>query len=274
MKQENGLHSLPIATFWRIRQPAVLSSRQTIITAPPPRRIRFAAFTLVELLVVTLVVSMLIMLMLPTLMAAKERGKLVVSLNNTRQILLAAHLYAADFNDSLPYHGGGCPPFYKSSWCFAYDNASATYEPERGQVYPYLARSAVFHCPADRTNNMEFDQRVLKFTTYIWETTSSGGFGQLPWGRGPYNGGNGLKLSLFRADGILQFEPSESAPREWNDGADDYWEDETLHHNQGGVVGCYGGSAQWMQFSAWKLEQNTFPSRINCNPNAPDGKGQ
>jgi type II secretory pathway pseudopilin PulG len=274
MKQENGINSRLFATSWRVRRPAVLSSCQTIVTAPPPRRIQFAAFTLVELLVVTLIVSILITLMLPTLMAAKERGKRVVSLNNTRQILLAVHLYASDFNDFLPYHGAGCPPFYKKSWCFAYDNSSATCDPKQGQVYPYLSSIAVFQCPSDRTNTTEFSQRVLKFTTYIWETSSSGGSGHLPWGGGAFNNGNGLKVSLFRADGILQFEPSESVPREWNDGADDYWEDETLHHDQGGVVGCYGGSAEFMKISTWKLEQNNFPSRINCNPKTPDGKGQ
>ena len=243
-------------------------------TPSQPRQARRAAFTLLELLVVTLIISISMTLLLPTLMAAKERGRRVVSLNNTKQILLAAHLYSADFNDSLPYHGAGCPPYYNKSWCFGYDNASATYDLERGQVYPYLSSTAVFRCPSDLTNNAEFSERVIKFTTYIWETSSSGGSGHLPWGGGAFNNGDGLNLSLFPDDGILQFEPSESFPREWNDGADEYWEDETLHHDQGGVVGCYGGSAEFMPLSTWQREQNTFPSRINCNPKAPDGKGQ
>ncbi len=232
------------------------------------------AFTLIELLVVIAIITILAGLLLPTLAKAKDKGKRIVSINNTKQIVLAAHLYANDFNDTLPYHGAGYPPFYNKAWCFAYDSPGPDYHLQGGQVYPYLTGSNIFHCPSDRTNDANFAQRVLKFTTYIWETSSSGGSGGLPWGGGAFNNGTGLKLSIFRADGILQFEPAESIPREWNDGADDYWEDETTHHDQGGVIGCYGGSAEWMKFRDWKVEQNSFPSRINCNPNATDGKSQ
>ncbi len=236
-----------------------------------PRR----AFTLIELLVVIAVIAILAGLLLPTLAKAKEKGKRIVSINNTKQIVLAAHLYAHEYNDTLPYCGAGLPPPYPDAWCFNYGPPGPDfYHLGGGQVFPYLTTSNVFRCPSDRTNDSLFGSRVIKMITYIWETTSCGGSGGKPYGGGIWNNGAGLKLSAFRGDGILQMEPNEATPMSWNDGAVDYYEDETLHHNQGGIIGCYGGSAEWMKFSTWKLEQNAFPSRINCNPNASDGKGQ
>ena len=71
----------------------------------------------------------------------------------------------------------------------------------------------------------------------------------------------------------LQIEPDEDNPNLWNDGAVDYNEEMTRHHSKGGIVGCYGGSAEYMKWRDFKNLQTNFPSRLNCNPNAPDGKG-
>ena len=239
------------------------------------RRLLGAAFTLIELLVVIAIIAMLAALLLPAFSRAQEQGRRIVSINNTKQILLGAHLYAQDFNDILPYCGAGQPPVYTNAWCFYYGSPGPDfYHPEGGQIYPYLRSLAVFRCPMDPTNAANFSGRVVKSTTYIWETTSCGGAGGKPLYGGIWNNGSGLKLSLFRMDGILTIEPDERNSFLWNDGAVDYNEDETSHHNNGGIVGCYGGSAERMRFTDWKKEQNTFPSRLNCNPNASDGKGQ
>lgn len=233
------------------------------------------AFTLIELLVVIAIIAILASLMLPVLSKAQERGRRMVSINNTKQILLAAHLYAEDFSGVLPYCGAGLPPLYPNAWCFSYATPGADlYHLEGGQTFPYLRCAAVFHCPSDRTNDAKFATRILKMTSFMWETTSCGGAGGRPYGPGIWNSGCGLRLERFRCDGILTMEPEETRPIGWNDGAVDYNEDETTHHNGGGVVGCYGGSAEWMRFRDWKKEQGSFPSRLNCNPAVADGKGQ
>ncbi len=90
------------------------------------------------------------------------------------------------------------------------------------------------------------------------ETTS-----QPEWATKPV----GLKLSRFRADGILLMEPDPRNPGPlFNDGANDPNEDEGIQHGDGSNVGCYGGSSEFMKFRLWKIEQRTNPSRLWCAP--------
>ena len=66
-------------------------------------------FTLIELLVVIAIIGILVALLLPVLNRAKERAQMVTDLDNTRQILLATHLYAGEENDFLPRPGWQIP---------------------------------------------------------------------------------------------------------------------------------------------------------------------
>src|SRR6267378_4057033 len=59
-------------------------------------------FSLIELLVVIAVIGLLAALLLPVLNRSTLRAQGVGCLNNTRQILLAWHFYAADNEDVLP----------------------------------------------------------------------------------------------------------------------------------------------------------------------------
>ncbi len=66
------------------------------------------AFTLIELLVVIAIIAILAALLLPALAGAKERGRRAACINNVRQFVMAAHLYANDHEDKLPH---GQPDF-------------------------------------------------------------------------------------------------------------------------------------------------------------------
>lgn len=67
-----------------------------------PRSVGKRGFTLVELLVVVAVIALLLGLLLPALSKAREQGRLMVCLNNMRDITMAANSYAADQDGLWP----------------------------------------------------------------------------------------------------------------------------------------------------------------------------
>src|SRR5215831_17269907 len=60
------------------------------------------AFTLLELLMVVTIIAILAALLFPALSAARARAQRTTCLNNVNQITAGAHLYAEDFNNTLP----------------------------------------------------------------------------------------------------------------------------------------------------------------------------
>jgi len=66
-------------------------------------------FSLIELLVVIAIIGVLASLLLPVLSRSKERARRTACLSNLRQVLVAAHLYAADSDGLLPKGGTDFP---------------------------------------------------------------------------------------------------------------------------------------------------------------------
>jgi prepilin-type processing-associated H-X9-DG protein/prepilin-type N-terminal cleavage/methylation domain-containing protein len=116
---------------------------------------RSSAFTLVELLVVTAILSLLAAILLPALHNAKEAGRMAKCLSNLKQLHVAAALYVDDHNGMVMDHGGD----WGATACgSATNNCSNIVMPGArwakwlDRLFPYTQyQIGVFECPSQRT---------------------------------------------------------------------------------------------------------------------------
>lgn len=122
---------------------------------------RFRAFTLIELLVVIAIIGLLIGILLPALGRARNAGRLAVSLNNCRQILLAQGSYRFEKKDQVPMRGhkyvNGQIPDAWDTWVYGGKNNSKWWQTAFGgasdepaytrPLNPYLYPEVVIDIP-------------------------------------------------------------------------------------------------------------------------------
>ena len=115
-------------------------------------------FTLVELLVVMAIIGILAAILLPALSQAKARAQAIVCVNNTRQLVLAWQVYAAEREDGLPYNLGMAGSSFRTpqnwvnnvmTWDLSADNTNLATLTGSSLGRYVSGNTSVYHCPSD-----------------------------------------------------------------------------------------------------------------------------
>ena len=89
-------------------------------------------FTLIELLVVIAIIAILAAILFPVFARAREKARLTVCLSNLKQIGLACHMYAQDWDELFPVDDHACNPHLRLV----------------SQIMPYMKNYQILYCPS------------------------------------------------------------------------------------------------------------------------------
>ncbi len=193
------------------------------------------AFTLTEILVVMAIVSLLASILVPALSAARKRARMVICLNNLKQLAAVNLIYAGDNSEKL-CSGNDALSTNPPGWTFGPINIPNLLRDSIFVQQNYLSESAarsIFLCPLDS----KVRDLSTAVTPPIFSYSRNGVFFALPTGTFPLD----LQTIKHPSKTIMILEEEGLLPGALNDGTvtDDPEDRAPVDRHFGRGGGCF-----------------------------------